>query len=139
MLRPRGRPGHRAGSGAFWLAREDGHQRHRRDIDNFKEDNDTLGHMAGNGLLRELAELLKGAVREVDIVARYGGEEFTAILPETDGPAALTVAQRIRRRVEEHPFVGETRLDGRTGHGLHRGGRLPLGRWQPQRTHRAGR
>ncbi len=80
------------------------------DIDNFKEYNDTLGHVAGNGLLKELADILKGAVREVDIVARYGGEEFTIILPETDGSAALTVAQRIRRRVEEHPFVGEARL-----------------------------
>ncbi|HEY3316167.1 MAG TPA: GGDEF domain-containing protein [Bacillota bacterium] len=80
------------------------------DIDHFKDYNDTHGHMAGNGLLKELAALLKAAVREVDIVARYGGEEFAIILPETDGPAALGVADRIRGQVEEHPFVGEAQL-----------------------------
>lgn len=80
------------------------------DIDNFKEYNDTHGHMAGNGLLKELSALLKGSVREVDIVARYGGEEFTVTLPETDGPAGLIAAERIRRQVEEHPFVGEAQL-----------------------------
>jgi diguanylate cyclase (GGDEF)-like protein len=71
------------------------------DIDYFKKYNDTHGHLRGDRVLAELAELVMGSLRrDVDIVARYGGEEFACILPETDGAAAFEAAARIRRRVE---------------------------------------
>ena len=71
------------------------------DIDHFKKYNDTHGHLRGDRLLAELAEMVMTSLRrDVDIVARYGGEEFTCILPETDAAAALEAAERIRRRVE---------------------------------------
>ncbi len=71
------------------------------DIDHFKKYNDTHGHLRGDRVLADLAELVMASLRrDVDIVARYGGEEFACILPETDGAAAFEAAERIRRRVE---------------------------------------
>ncbi|MGQ9584911.1 MAG: diguanylate cyclase [Anaerolineae bacterium] len=77
------------------------------EADNFKQINDTYGHLQGDAVLRDLASLILRTVRDVDIVARYGGDEFTVILPETDAQGALTVAERIRRAVEEHTFACE--------------------------------
>lgn len=51
------------------------------DLDNFKQINDQLGHLAGDRILIKVAKKIKEKVREVDFVARYGGEEFTVILP----------------------------------------------------------
>jgi diguanylate cyclase (GGDEF)-like protein len=65
------------------------------DIDNFKNYNDTHGHPAGDELLRKLAKLLKGSVREMDVVCRYGGEEFIIVLPQTDKNGAQIVADRM--------------------------------------------
>ncbi len=71
------------------------------DIDHFKKYNDTHGHLRGDRVLAEMAELIMASLRrDVDIVARYGGEEFACILPETDAEAASEAADRIRRRVE---------------------------------------
>lgn len=71
------------------------------DIDYFKAFNDTQGHQAGDGALRRVAHCLRGALyRESDFVARYGGEEFVVILSNTDLPAALGVAERLRQAVE---------------------------------------
>ncbi|MBP1777958.1 MAG: hypothetical protein H6Q86_3969 [candidate division NC10 bacterium] len=72
------------------------------DIDHFKAINDTYGHLAGDKALRGLAALIRAEVRPTDIVARYGGEEFVLVLPETDGPGALTLAERLRARVAGH-------------------------------------
>jgi two-component system, cell cycle response regulator len=74
------------------------------DIDNFKEVNDTHGHLAGDRVLQLLAERVLTTVREVDVVARYGGDEFLLLMPETDGAGALVAAERIRRAVNEKPF-----------------------------------
>ncbi len=70
------------------------------DIDHFKRCNDEYGHLAGDAVLREVAERLKFSVREVDMVARYGGEEFCVILPETTKKLAVIVAERLRKSVE---------------------------------------
>jgi len=79
------------------------------DLDHFKQVNDTLGHTAGDAVLREAAERMRGAVRDCDFVGRYGGEEFLLILPGCDGPAGLHVAERVRRRVGDAPVrAGET-------------------------------
>ena len=77
------------------------------DVDFFKEFNDRHGHLAGDQALRDLAEVLRGNARDVDILARYGGEEFTIILPETDQSRAAFQADRIRAAVEAHPFRGK--------------------------------
>jgi len=75
------------------------------DIDHFKEYNDLYGHVLGDGLLRQIAELIQGNIRKVDFAARYGGEEFTIILPNTNKSGALTVAERIRQAVAGTEFV----------------------------------
>jgi diguanylate cyclase (GGDEF)-like protein len=66
------------------------------DLDNFKPVNDTLGHAAGDEVLREIHRAAQQVLREVDSLARFGGDEFLAILPETDLASARAVAQRLR-------------------------------------------
>ncbi len=70
------------------------------DIDHFKQVNDTHGHESGNLALKEVARLLRDGVRGSDIVCRYGGEEFVLVLPETQLPVAIEVADRIRLSIE---------------------------------------
>ena len=77
------------------------------DIDDFKVYNDSLGHQAGDKILKELATLLKNQSRKMDYVCRYGGEEFTVILPLTDEKEAFMIAERLRENIKKHPFVHE--------------------------------
>mgnify|MGYP000498292900 CR=1 FL=1 len=77
------------------------------DIDDFKVYNDTLGHQAGDSILKEIAQLLKNQSRKMDYVCRYGGEEFTIILPQTDKREAYLIAERLRQDVERHMFIHE--------------------------------
>lgn len=74
------------------------------DIDNFKQYNDTYGHLAGDEALRLTAATLKHSVRNIDRVARYGGEEFAVILPMTEIAAAREIAERIRSGVAGRYF-----------------------------------
>ncbi len=74
------------------------------DIDHFKKVNDELGHLAGDHVLRELSDCVKGVVRKDELFARYGGEEFAVVLPETCCPDAAALADRVRAQVEAHPF-----------------------------------
>jgi diguanylate cyclase (GGDEF)-like protein len=74
------------------------------DIDGFKRLNDRHGHYVGDQVLRDVASVLIKDMREVDTVARYGGDEFVIILPETSGPGALFVAQRLRKAVAQAKF-----------------------------------
>jgi diguanylate cyclase (GGDEF)-like protein len=62
------------------------------DIDRFKQVNDTMGHQAGDQVLREISDMLRQSVRAYDIVARWGGEEFLVILPGADLEAARQLA-----------------------------------------------
>ncbi|MCR4342088.1 MAG: diguanylate cyclase, partial [Gemmatimonadaceae bacterium] len=75
------------------------------DIDHFKSVNDTYGHLAGDAILRQFADLIKEQAREIDRVGRYGGEEFLIILPGTVLDAAVTFAERVREEIENHEFV----------------------------------
>jgi diguanylate cyclase (GGDEF)-like protein len=70
------------------------------DLDNFKQVNDTHGHQAGDAVLRAVGQVLHTGVRQVDLAGRYGGEEFALILPETDLPGALKLAERLRAALE---------------------------------------
>jgi len=74
------------------------------DIDKFKSVNDNFGHQAGDSVLKEVAQLLKGEAREIDRVGRYGGEEFLLILPGTVLDSAVTFADRLREKVDRHTF-----------------------------------
>jgi len=75
------------------------------DLDNFKSVNDTLGHAAGDSVLRQVGKILSENARQVDIVARYGGEEFGVILPDISRESALAVAERIRSTIAMHRFI----------------------------------
>jgi diguanylate cyclase (GGDEF)-like protein len=70
------------------------------DIDNFKQINDTYGHLQGDEVLREVARVLRQSSREIDEPARYGGEEMAVALPQTDLEGAYQFAERVRRRIE---------------------------------------
>mgnify|MGYP005758179549 FL=1 len=71
------------------------------DIDNFKNVNDTYGHLIGDQILRELARVISETVRKIDIPARYGGEEFVVILPETTKEDAVIIAERLRKNISK--------------------------------------
>lgn len=71
------------------------------DIDYFKTFNDRYGHLEGDRVLRQVAEIMQQNMRKVDILCRYGGEEFTVMLPDTTLEGAKTVAEKIRKAVQE--------------------------------------
>lgn len=71
------------------------------DIDHFKRVNDTYGHLAGDFILREVANIFKSSCREADVPGRYGGEEFVICLPETNRDGAVEFAERLRKMIEE--------------------------------------
>jgi diguanylate cyclase (GGDEF)-like protein len=70
------------------------------DIDDFKIVNDTYGHLAGDLVLRDVAEILRRSVRVFDVCARFGGEEFVIIMPGSTAESAMRIAERIRERIE---------------------------------------
>ena len=74
------------------------------DIDHFKSKNDQFGHVAGDALLKQLAQAVKDKLRAQDVLARVGGEEFGVLLPEVDSEGAFTTAEKIRVVVENTPF-----------------------------------
>ena len=80
------------------------------DVDQLKHVNDTYGHLAGDALLREVANALTDAVRGEDVVARYGGDEFVVLLPATSAGPAAVVAQRIREGISRHRFMAGRQL-----------------------------
>jgi diguanylate cyclase (GGDEF)-like protein/PAS domain S-box-containing protein len=74
------------------------------DVDRFKNYNDSYGHLAGDTVLRGVADLLTVSMRDTDFVARYGGEEFVIVLPHTDYLGALEAAERLRASIEAAPW-----------------------------------
>ncbi|MDR2459238.1 MAG: GGDEF domain-containing protein [Deltaproteobacteria bacterium] len=74
------------------------------DVDHFKRVNDTLGHLAGDSILIQVADLLKSSLRKNDFPARYGGDEFTVIAPDTNMEQSQKLAEKLRSRVENHDF-----------------------------------
>jgi len=84
------------------------------DINRFKAINDSGGHAAGDRALQHMAGALRDSARRGDLVGRYGGEEFLIILPGTVLDAAVTFAERVRERIENHEFVYEEERIRRT-------------------------
>ena len=74
------------------------------DVDSFKSYNDTFGHTEGDKALQLVGQCLKSTLRGADVAARYGGEEFSILLPQTTLNEALTIAERLRQRVETTRF-----------------------------------
>lgn len=74
------------------------------DMDHFKLVNDDYGHDCGDQVLQQLAKLILADTRSADLVARFGGEEFVILMPNTGIDAAIEIAERIRRRIENTPF-----------------------------------
>lgn len=70
------------------------------DIDNFKNINDSLGHMAGDKCIRLLSASVRNNLRDIDMIGRYGGDEFLVILPDTGAGQAITIAERFRKHIE---------------------------------------
>ena len=74
------------------------------DIDHFKSVNDTLGHAAGDAVLKQFALIANSGLRGVDVLGRYGGEEFLLVLPDTGSAGACAAAERARAAVEAVAF-----------------------------------
>ncbi len=76
------------------------------DLDDLKAVNDRFGHVAGDQVLRSVADTVRGGVRKIDVAARYGGDEFVALLPETDPTGGWVLAEKIRQTVSEQGMPG---------------------------------
>ncbi len=77
------------------------------DVDDFKRYNDTLGHSAGDAILREMGQVVRNKIREVDFAARYGGEEFAVVLPYAGRAEAKIVADRIHQALTSHEYFND--------------------------------
>ncbi|HYZ57678.1 MAG TPA: GGDEF domain-containing protein [Streptosporangiaceae bacterium] len=83
------------------------------DIDHFKAVNDTYGHLAGDQVLRVIADRFTAQLRDGDLIGRFGGEEFAVLLPHTAAAEAARVAERLRAHIADEPVaVGDGRSDG---------------------------
>ena len=76
------------------------------DLDLLRDINNTYGHLAGDAVLRGIAEVFRQQLRHYDVPARFGGEEFSILLPETPPDQAFEIADRIRRSVAATPVRG---------------------------------
>ena len=72
------------------------------DVDSFKNINDTFGHLAGDTVIKDVADILKSSVRVFDVCARYGGEEFAVVMPGSSLDSATAIAERIRQRIQSY-------------------------------------
>lgn len=94
------------------------------DIDDFKHINDTYGHLVGDAVLLELANLIQDNLRKTDYLGRYGGEEFLVVFPNSHLNQIKTVSERIRKAVESHVFPNHIHLTISGGAYELRGGSL---------------
>ena len=85
------------------------------DIDNFKDINDTWGHVVGDKILCEIADLLKSNIRQGDIAGRFGGEEFIILLQSADEESSFALLERLRKKIEDHLFINHIRITASFG------------------------
>src|SRR4051812_18909671 len=78
------------------------------DLDLLRDINNSYGHLAGDAVLRGIADVFRAELRHYDVPARFGGEEFSILLPETPPDQAMEIAERIRRAVAQRTFDVET-------------------------------
>ena len=108
------------------------------DVDNFKAINDSLGHQAGDYILRELTGCLKGSVRNTDIVARYGGDEFAILLPEAEMDQTEVLVKRVLRTIKNHSFEwGPKRIKVEISYGISTTSELEKGEEVEEFLHKA--
>jgi diguanylate cyclase (GGDEF)-like protein len=88
------------------------------DLDHFKEVNDAFGHLRGDHLLVQVAEVLKSSVRDIDTVFRYAGDEFVILLPRTGKEEAIMVGERVLSRLHNTVFEGDPPLKIRASIGI---------------------
>ena len=84
------------------------------DLDRFKDVNDNYGHLAGDAILRGVADVIRQTTRPVDLACRYGGsagDEFMVLLPDAELPAALAVAERIRAGISDMSVTAKVTRD----------------------------
>ncbi|MEQ6291716.1 diguanylate cyclase [Vogesella sp. GCM10023246] len=75
------------------------------DVDNFKQLNDSYGHLTGDNVLKYLVDMMRHCVRASDIVGRFGGEEFIILLPDTPAEEAVSLMQRLQRELTKNFFL----------------------------------
>ena len=75
------------------------------DLDHFKRINDTYGHLAGDLVLKNTADILQQSLRKIDFICRYGGEEFLIILPLTNKKEAQIVAEKVQQKINENKVL----------------------------------
>lgn len=85
------------------------------DLDGFKQVNDHFGHQVGDEVLCELARVIEQVVRLSDVPGRWGGEEFLVVCPNTRAAGARDLAERLRRRIEQHEFPSGLRITASIG------------------------
>jgi diguanylate cyclase (GGDEF)-like protein len=89
------------------------------DLDHFKQVNDNLGHSAGDEVLRQTAQRMRRAIRDIDAIGRYGGEEFLVVLPHCAVSDACRVAERVRTAVGGQPVeIGDDRVQASVSLGV---------------------
>ncbi len=77
------------------------------DLDHFKQINDTYGHLMGDRVLVEITEVVRNTLRDEDVLIRYGGEELLLVLPGADLKMGASIADRIRRLIEDMVIISE--------------------------------
>ena len=85
------------------------------DIDFFKKVNDTYGHLVGDEVLKDVADIIRKGVRKIDTVGRWGGEEFMVIMPLTEASKGMVLAEKLRNKISQHVFTGVENLTASFG------------------------
>jgi len=85
------------------------------DLDSFKAYNDNYGHLSGDKLLRQIGNIIKGAIRNADHAFRYGGDEFAILLPQTTVDDALQVTERVRKKIAKDANAGKIAVTASIG------------------------
>ncbi|MCB0357537.1 MAG: GGDEF domain-containing protein, partial [Bdellovibrionales bacterium] len=77
------------------------------DMDHFKRVNDDHDHLFGSFVLKEVGQLIRENLREIDFAARYGGDEFLVVITETDEQGIKVVSERLRKKIQDHVFTND--------------------------------